>query len=145
MKKANKQNTPEQIDFFDALIKRAKTGEHSKTEFIFNIKGASIALEYYKAMKKLIFGLRRFANSIFKDYRKSILRNTQSLDKLLAYTETQQCINFYLQEKAIAYDMIDEYVVYVTSGHILDTFLGIPRSERDLRDFRKGDQKDERK
>ena len=90
-----------------------------------------------KALKKVIKSFSTPRNNLYTAYIKDIEEGINDLNVILAFSELEQVIKFYDDEIGIISDMVDEYVSYVHSGHILDTIIGNYRKEEDLVDFRK--------
>jgi hypothetical protein len=57
-------------------------------------------------------------NSTYKTYLEQIETDTQDLGVILALKQFKQCKTYYQNELNIAKDMLDEYKMYVWSGHL---------------------------
>jgi hypothetical protein len=125
------------LQLAEQLIERAKTGEHTKFEFLRSIEEYFAAREVRKVVKKVVKSFTQTQKNLYKAYVKAVKISTDTLDVILAISELTQVINFYKIEIAILNDCIDEYACYVHSGHIIDTIIGNYRKEEDLVDFRK--------
>jgi hypothetical protein len=92
----------------------------------------------HKAYKLLVRGLERSADQLFKKYCKAVTSGVSNVTSLLAYKRLVTAAIFYKKELDTLTDMIDEYETYLFSGNLCWTFiLGCPRTEDDMRDFRK--------
>lgn len=120
----------------DQLISRAKKGNHSEFEFIRSIEEYFAARTFRKATNKVINSFTTSRNNLYNSYIKLIAKGSDNLSVILAISELNQIIKFYEDEIEIISDMIEEYVSYVHSGHIFDTFIGNYRKEEDLYDHR---------
>lgn len=125
------------LELAEQLIQRAKEGDHSKFEFIRSLEEYFAAKMIKKALKKVVKSFSTPRNNLYIAYIKDIEEGTNDLNVILAFSELEQVIKFYNDEIGIISDMVDEYVTYVHSGHILDTIIGNYRKEEDLVDFRK--------
>lgn len=96
--------------------------------------------KFYKSKRKyykwLLKRLQKVTKILFKDYCSKIKRGNSNIIKLLACTKLAQTISFYKQELNTITEMIFEYEAYLFEGNLLTAFLGEPRTEYDLRDFR---------
>ena len=136
MKKLSEKETKERLDFLNGLLKTSQKGEHMKLEYICSFDEANVVLVMYRAMEKILRGLKKMTKSMFKAYLRTVESGTNKLENLIGYKEVCKCLKFYEEEKRLLYDMLEEYYHYVFSGHILDTFLLKPRKEEDLYDHR---------
>ena len=125
------------LQIADQLIKRAKSGEHTTFEFIRSIEEYFAARTVRKVVNKVVRSFTDSRNSLYNAYIKSIEDDTNDLNVILSISELDRVIKFYIDEIDLISDMIDEYVAYVHSGHIIDTIIGNYRKEEDLVDFRK--------
>ena len=119
------------------LIDRAKKGEQSTFEFIRSLEEYFAARAIKKTVKKVVKSFTNSKNILYNAYIKSVEEDTNNINVILSISELEQVITFYTTEIEIVSDMIDEYSVYVHSGHIFDTIVGNYRKEEDLVDFRK--------
>lgn len=120
----------------EQLILRAKKGEHSEFEFLRSIEEYFAARTVRNAVYKVAKSFKNSRDNLYKSYIKTVKSGAQSLEVILAISELEQVVKFYDDEIGIISDMIDEYVAYVHSGHIIDTLVGNYRKEEDLFDFR---------
>lgn len=118
------------------IIDQAKTTQLTKFRFIHDWS----EYKYYKKKRKhykwLTKTLLRSADNIFKSYCTSTKLGNANVVKLLAYVKLLQTASFYKQELVTITDMVYEYEAYLFEGNFLWAFLGEPRAECDLRDFR---------
>jgi hypothetical protein len=121
----------------DQLIQRAKNGVHSEFEFIRSFNEYLAARMFRKATIKVFNSFAESRNNLYKAYIKMVKEGTDSLSVILAISELNQIIKFYEDEIEIVSDMIDEYIAYIHSGHLIDTIVCNYRKEEDLVDFRK--------
>lgn len=121
---------------FAELLTRALSEENSKFELI-NSEDMWLATRQMKnATKKIIKLFESLLQNSEEMYCTQILSGQQKLDVLLAYLQFGMCLDYYKKELDILKDMLKEYRVYVTSGHIIKTICGIPRAEEDMVDYR---------
>lgn len=125
------------LELAEQLIKRAKEGDHSNFEFIRSLEEYFAAKTIKKALKKVVKSFDTPKTNLYNAHIKSVKEGEDDLNVILAFSELVQVVKFYEDEIGIISDMIDEYVTYVHSGHILDTLIGNYRKEEDLVDFRK--------
>ena len=73
-----------------------------------------------------------------KTYAKDILTDGQKLEMLMSIKQFEICYRYYEKECEIAKDMLDEYYVYLTNGHMFDQLVmnGV-RLDDDCVDYRK--------
>ena len=125
------------LDLAEQLIQRAKDGEHSSFEFIRSLEEYFAAKTIKKALKKITKSFEIPKSNLYNAYVKSVKEEEDDLNVILAFSELVRIVKFYEDEIWIVSDMIDEYVSYVHSGHIIDTLVGNYRKEEDLVDHRK--------
>jgi hypothetical protein len=119
------------------LVKRAETGEHTKFEFIRDIRTYRSRRLNYRATKMLVRSLRYSTKRLLKEYCKAIPDGTADPMKLLARNVLLKTLKFYELECKIILDMIDEYETYLLYGfNIISHYLGEIRPISELRDYR---------
>ena len=121
---------------FVQLMEKALQNQKSEFQFLGSLEDMLAARQYVRGVKKVLKIFNRVEKKTFKSYLKLVDTDNTDLGVLIALKQFDQCITFYKKEMEIALDMLDEYRAYVTGGHIIDTLLGRPRHEEDLRDFR---------
>ena len=73
-----------------------------------------------------------------KNYAKDIMADEQKLEMLISMKQFKICYDYYKKECEIAKDMLQEYRVYVSSGHIFDQLvLNCVRPDDECVDYRK--------
>lgn len=120
----------------EQLIQRAKEGNHTTFEFLCSIEEYFAAREIRAGLRKVVESFTDSRDKLFKAYLRTVERDSGNLDVVLALAELKTVINYYEKELEITEDIIDEYRVYVHSGHIIDTLIGNYRREEDLYDHR---------
>lgn len=123
--------------FFEELVKKALIGEHSKFEFIRSYEMLRVARLYRKSVRKVIKIFKDLHKGLLKSYATAVGEDKQKLEELMSAIQFNHCKDFYVAELNIVKNMIQEYRVYVESGHILFTLMGGVRPESDCVDFRK--------
>ena len=73
-----------------------------------------------------------------KNYAKDIMADEQKLEMLVSMKQFKICYDYYKKECEIAKDMLQEYRIYVSSGHIFDQLvLNSVRPDDECVDYRK--------
>lgn len=123
---------------FEELVKKALKGKHSDFEFIRTYETCKVARYYKIGVKKVSKTFKTLYKKLMKTYTKDILTGEQKLEMLMSIKQFEICYRYYEKECEIAKDMLDEYYVYLTSGHIFDQLImnGV-RSDDDCIDYRK--------
>lgn len=123
---------------FEELVKRALKGKHSNFEFIRTYKTCKVARYYKIGVKKVSKTFKTLYKKLMKTYAKDILTGEQKLEMLMSIKQFEICYRYYEKECEIAKDMLDEYYVYLTNGHMFDQLVmnGV-RSDDDCVDYRK--------
>ena len=123
---------------FEELVKKALEGKHSDFEFIRTYETCKVARYYKIGVKRVYKTFKTLYKKLMKTYAKDILTGEQKLEMLMSIKQFEICYRYYKKECEIAKDMLDEYYVYLTSGHMFDQLImnGI-RSDDDCVDYRK--------
>ena len=123
---------------FEELVKKALKGKQSDFEFIRTYEMCKVARYYKISVKKVSKVFKTLYKKLMKTYVKDILTDEQKLEMLMSMKQFKICHDYFEKEREIAKDMLDEYHVYLTSGHIFDQLVmsGV-RSEDDCVDYRK--------
>lgn len=121
------------------IIEHAQSAKPTEFRFIGNWSEYRFYKGKRRFFKLLIKALQSGTSRLLKQYCASVVTGDTNFNKLLAYQQMQQVVSFYEHELQTVKDMIDEYETYLASGHFLWAFLGDPRAEEDLVDFRKKD------
>ena len=134
----------EQIEFsedpkkvFEELVKKALEGKQSDFEFIRTYEMCKVARYYKISVKRVSKVFKTLYKKLMKTYAKDIMTDGQKLEMLMSMKQFEICYNYYKKEYELAKDMLDEYYVYLTSGHIFDQLImnGV-RSDDDCVDYR---------
>lgn len=123
---------------FLELVHRALDSKHSNFEFLRSGQdrtSAKIVRFSYATISKMF---KKLYESTYKTYLKQVELGDQDIETLMALKQFKHCMEFYDDEAKIVDDMLDEYLEYIFSGHILDMLLGRIRPEKDLWDHRRG-------
>ena len=133
-----KTELSEDEKFFEAVVKKALSGKHSDFEFIRTYEDCKTARLYKISVKRLSKVFKNLYKESMKTYAKDIMADEQKLEMLMSMKQFKICYNYYKKEYELAKDMLSEYYVYLTSGHIFDQLImnGI-RSDDDCVDYRK--------
>lgn len=87
-------------------------------------------------LKLLTSMLERCSERMFKKYCKAVASGDASVNTLIAYNQLQWVLCYYEEDLRIINDIIWEYEAYLLEGNYLSAFLGEPRADVDMRDFR---------
>ena len=125
-------------EFFGELVKKALGGKQSDFEFIRTYEMCKVARYYKISVKKVSKVFKTLYKKLMKTYAKDIMAGEQKLEMLMSIKQFKICYDYYKKEYELAKDMLSEYYVYLTSGHIFDQLVmnGV-RSEDDCVDYRK--------
>ena len=123
--------------FFEALVNKALEGKHSDFEFIRSYEMLKVARLYRRGVKKVAKLFGNLHKDLLKAYASAIGEDKQKLEELMSAIQFDKCRDYYLKELNIAKNMIQEYRVYVESGHILYTIFGGVRPDDECIDYRK--------
>lgn len=118
------------------IIDYAKTAKLSEFRFIRNWSDYKFYKDQQSFLKPLVRGLYKTSDQLFKKYCKGVTIGEGNINQLLAYQQLQQITKFYQQELNTYTDMLDEYTSYLMKGHLMSAFLGEPRANADMHDFR---------
>ena len=123
---------------FEELVKKALKGKQSDFEFIRTYEMCKVARYYKISVKKVSKVFKTLYKKLMKTYAKDILTDGQKLEMLMSIKQFEICYRYYEKECEIAKDMLDEYYVYLTNGHMFDQLVmnGV-RSDDDCVDYRK--------
>ena len=123
---------------FEELVKKALNGKQSDFEFIRTYEMCKVARYYKISVKKVSKVFKTLYKKLMKTYAKDILTDGQKLEMLMSIKQFEICYRYYEKECEIAKDMLDEYYVYLTNGHMFDQLVmnGV-RSDDDCVDYRK--------
>ena len=123
---------------FEELVKKALKGKQSDFEFIRTYETCKTARYYKISVKKVSKVFKTLYKKLMKTYAKDILTDGQKLEMLMSIKQFEICYRYYEKECEIAKDMLDEYYVYLTNGHMFDQLVmnGV-RSDDDCVDYRK--------
>ena len=125
-------------EIFSELVKKALKGKQSDFEFIRTYETCKVARYYKISVKRVSKVFKTLYKKLMKTYAKDIMTDGQKLEMLMSMKQFEICYRYYEKECEIAKDMLDEYYVYLTSGHIFDQLImnGV-RSDDDCVDYRK--------
>ena len=121
------------------IIEYAQITPPSEFRFICNW----VEYKYFKGKRRsyklFAKGLHKGADRLFKAYCEGITEGSANFNKLLAYQQMLQVISFYEREIVTISEMLNEYEAYLLDGIFLNSFIGVPRAEEDLKDYRSED------
>ena len=128
----------DQEKFFEAVVKKALSGQHSDFEFIRTYETCKVARYYKIGVKRVYKTFKTLYKKLMKTYAKDIMTGEQKLEMLMSMKQFEICYDYYKKEYELAKDMLSEYRAYLTSGHIFDQLImnGV-RSDDDCVDYRK--------
>ena len=123
---------------FEELVKKALKGKQSDFEFIRTYEMCKVARYYKISVKKVSKVFKTLYKKLMKTYAKDIMAGEQKLEMIMSIKQFKICYDYYKKEYELAKDMLSEYHVYLTSGHIFDQLVmnGV-RSDDDCVDYRK--------
>ena len=123
---------------FEELVKKALKGKQSDFEFIRTYEMCKVARYYKISVKKVSKVFKTLYKKLMKTYAKDTMVDEQKLEMLMSIKQFEICYRYYEKECEIAKDMLDEYYVYLTNGHMFDQLVmnGV-RSDDDCVDYRK--------
>ena len=132
------ESMEDQEKFFEAVVKKALSGKHSDFEFIRTYETCKVARYYKIGVKRVYKTFKTLYKKLMKTYAKDIMTDEQKLEMLMSMKQFEICYDYYKKEYELAKDMLSEYYVYLTSGHIFDQLVmnGV-RSDDDCVDYRK--------
>ena len=114
----------EQQELFKALVTKALEEKvHTQPEFIKNTSEWWTARACKAGLYKVITLFDTLATALYKAYCKAVLKGTADFNMLFVYRQYLECKHFYEEELALIQDMLEEYWVYVFSGHFCEQFL----------------------
>ena len=123
---------------FEELVKKALKGKQSDFEFIRTYEMCKVARYYKISVKKVSKVFKTLYKKLMKTYAKDIMTDEQKLEMLMSMKQFKICYNYYKKEYELAKDMLSEYHVYLTNGHIFDQLvMNAVRSDDDCVDYRK--------
>ena len=133
-----KTELSEDEKFFEAIVKKALSGKHSDFEFIRTYEECKTARLYKISVKRLSKVFKNLYKELMESYAKDIMTDEQKLEMLMSMKQFKICHDYFEKEREIAKDMLSEYYIYLTSGHIFDQLVmnGV-RSDDDCVDYRK--------
>ena len=125
-------------EIFSELVKKALKGKQSDFEFIRNYETCKVARYYKISVKRVSKVFKTLYKKLMKTYAKDIMTDEQKLEMLMSMKQFEICYNYYKKEYELAKDMLDEYYVYLTNGHMFDQLVmnGV-RPDDDCVDYRK--------
>lgn len=123
---------------FEALVERALSGKPSPFSFIRTRAQAKIAKWYKSGVKKIAKTFKRLYYGVLKGRDLDKADDPETLAAVSAAIQFKMCHDYYMNEYAIAKDMLSEYGSYVRNGHrIAQTIFGETRSEEECVDYRR--------
>ena len=123
-------------EMIQELLKRGLSGEPTPFELITNLYAKRLVKDFKKSVAKVVKMFENLRHQAILKYTLQIKEGTQDLSLLLAGIQFTKCIEFYTNELKTAKSMLQEYRVYIRSGHFLDAILGLQRKEYDMIDYR---------
>ena len=125
-------------EIFSELVKKALKGKQSDFEFIRTYEACKVARYYKISVNRVSKTFKTLYKKLMKTYAKDILTDEQQLEMLMSMMQFKICYDYYKKEYELAKDMLSEYYIYLTSGHIFDqqVMKGV-RSDDDCVDYRK--------
>ena len=125
-------------EIFSELVKKALKGKQSDFEFIRTYETCKVARYYKIGVKRVYKTFKTLYKKLMKTYAKDIMADEQKLEMLMSMKQFEICYDYYKKEYELAKDMLSEYHVYLTSGHIFDQLaMNGVRSDDDCVDYRK--------
>jgi hypothetical protein len=106
-----------------ALIKQAKSGEHTKFERLRSFNEYIAGRVTYRAISKVVTDLDYSADNLFKSYCKAIRKHQADVNVLLAYKQIQQAVIYYKDEQKIIKDILEDYEDYLWEGNFIKAII----------------------
>ena len=120
-----------------ALIMKAQNNNHTKFEYIRNLRDREIVKVCIKTFTRLVANYKKTAKNLLKRYEQTIKLARPSHELIIAHQEILLCAKFYEEEITIYKDIRNEFRSYLWAGQFLDFFFfGKERAEKDLYDMR---------
>jgi hypothetical protein len=123
-------------NFLLDLLCNVESGKHRQFQFLRNWHEYRNTKKIRRAHTLLVGSLRQSLRAQLKRYCKAVKAGETEIINLLAYTTTQNVLNFYEEELSILEDMLDEYEWYLFYGNWVDFILGVDRPADKLYDHR---------
>lgn len=124
-------------ELVNQLVEKAKTGKHSSLEGIRNYPTLQVALEYKKALKKVIKMFKVTKKNLCKTYIEYIKGDIDYLQVLFEYNTSAICLDFYKDELDILDAIIGEYCDYlILPWNMLKSYWwGYERDDTEIREI----------
>ena len=119
-----------------AIIEHADTKPNVEFKLLTNWSEYKHFQGKRRYLKLLISMLERCSGRMFKKYCKAVACGEASVNTLIAYNQLQWVLCYYEEDLRVINDIIWEYEAYLLEGNYLGAFLGEPRADVDMRDFR---------
>lgn len=136
----NDHSVEEQEELFEALTKKAASGEYTEFEYIKNTSEWWVMKKAKTGLYKVIELYDNLIQQLYDIYCRQIKGGDLSSDVLFAMRQFKECKAFYEVELATTNDMLSEYWAYIGSGHFINQwFLLGERETEQLWDHRGND------
>ena len=119
----------------EKLVTHAITGEATKFELLRSWQSYRYYKSLIKAYASILGGLTKGADRLYKSYCRDVTKGVGTTSKVTAYKQMLGVLSFYKNEISTISDMVKEYKLYLLDGHLINSFLGIYRSDQDLRNY----------
>ena len=100
-------------EIIEQLIQRALKEDYTEKHLIDNWSEYKFYLQQQRSLRVVLRILRNSANFVFKTYCKEVAEGEADLNKLLAYVQLQEVVEFYEKDLSIVKAMNDEYDEYL--------------------------------
>lgn len=118
------------------ILDYAEAGQHLEFRLLESWHEYNTMKQKRKLAKQLINNLCYTHKLLFKKYCQEIPEHTTQVTKLLICNTMKTAAEFYLKERDIMSEMIEEYECYLLSGNFLDFLFYSKRPEHKMKDYR---------
>ena len=111
------------------LLYRAAQKKHLNMLRINSLKDYREAKLDQKKTKVWAKCFHKVSKVLFNRYLESLKTNNRNIELLIDANKLSDCADFYEEEAAMYQTIIEEYLIYLQSGHVIDAFLGKERED----------------
>ena len=116
----------------EKLIRHALKGESTKFELLRSWQSYRYHKGLIRSYKSVLSGLTAGAVRLYKSYCHDVELGINTTSKATAYKQMLDVLNFYENEISVISDMVREYRMYLSNGHLITSFFGEYRDDRNL-------------
>lgn len=120
----------ETTDILVSILERAQQGDFIEFKYITSWHEFRFRSKQHTATKIVIKTLKSAGKRLFKAYCDEVIAGVSDINKLIAYTQLLEAINFYQADLVTLKKMVDEYDSYLGDwGNFFNAIFG---GEREL-------------